>query len=226
MELVLCPSDPAVSGSDRLMARPQEFRALPQAVTAAGCWRDWRREELTPHDGLVRADHPVLRSILERTQSASSLRRLLRNPLGFVWQYGLRWRAPESGEDPLVLDALAIGELVHMTLERALRTLEAAGGLATATAEEITVAIGGAAADVAIAWETERAVPPPVIWRRTLDEARPLSARGLAFDDEPLPDARSFAEVPFGGAEPTTGSALPWDPEASDRKSTRLNSSH
>src|SRR3546814_17666936 len=59
------------------MARPQEFRALPQAVTAAGCWRDWRREELTPHDGLVRADHPVLRSILERTQSASSLRRLL-----------------------------------------------------------------------------------------------------------------------------------------------------
>ena len=55
----------------------------------------------------------------------------MRNPLGFVWRYGLRWRAPESGDDPLVLDALAMGDLVHMTLDRALRTLEANGGLAS-----------------------------------------------------------------------------------------------
>ena len=92
--------DHAFSETDRLMARPQEFRAMPQAVAAHGCWRDWRREEITPHDGLVRADHPALLAILDRTQSASSLRRLLRNPLGFVWQYGLRWRAPESGAEP------------------------------------------------------------------------------------------------------------------------------
>ena len=121
----------AFSETDRLMARPQEFRSLPQALAASACWRDWLREEITAHDGLVRADHPLIQAILRRTQSASSLRQLLRNPLGFVWQYGLRWRAPESGNEPLVLDALSMGELVHMTLDRALRALEAGGGLVT-----------------------------------------------------------------------------------------------
>lgn len=207
--------DHAFSETDRLTARPQEFRALPQAVSAAACWRNWLREEITPHDGLVRADHPVIQAILARTQSASSLRKLLRNPLGFVWHYGLRWRAPESGDDPLVLDALAMGDLVHQTLDRALRTLEAHGGLAAATGQQIASAVDGAAGEVAEIWETERPVPPRVIWRRTLDEARELSRRALAFGDERLPDARAFGEVPFGGAEPKTNDALPWDATAS-----------
>ena len=106
---------------------------MPQAAAATGCWFDWLRPEITPHDGAVRPDHPVIRAILERTQSASSLRMLLRNPLGFVWHYGLGWHAPESGADPLTLDALAKGNLVHQTLDRALQTLEADGGLAHAS---------------------------------------------------------------------------------------------
>lgn len=207
--------DHAFSETDRLTARPQEFRALPQAVSAAACWRNWLREEITPHDGLVRADHPVIQAILARTQSASSLRKLLRNPLGFVWHYGLRWRAPESGDDPLVLDALAMGDLVHQTLDRALRTLEANGGLAAATGQQIASAVDGAVGEVAEIWETERPVPPRVIWRRTLDEARELSRRALAFGDERLPGARAFGEVPFGGAEPKTDVAPPWDAAAS-----------
>lgn len=207
--------DHAFSETDRLTARPQEFRAVPQAVSAAACWRNWLREEITPHDGLVRADHPVIQAILARTQSASSLRKLLRNPLGFVWHYGLRWRAPESGDDPLVLDALAMGDLVHQTLDRALRTLEANGGLAAATGQQIASAVDGAAGEIAEIWETERPVPPRVIWRRTLDEARELSRRALAFGDERLPGARAFGEVPFGGAEPKTDVAPPWDAAAS-----------
>ena len=201
----------AFSETDRLMARPQEFRATPQAVSAMACWRDWHREDITPHDGLVRADHPVLLAILNRTQSASSLRLLLRNPLGFVWRYGLRWRTPESGGEPLVLDAHAMGDLVHMTLDLALRTLEANGGLSAATTDQIVAAVKGAIADIARLWETERAVPPRVIWRRTLDEARTLTARGLAFDGEHLPEARAFGEVPFGGAEPNSNATAPWD---------------
>lgn len=207
--------DHAFSETDRLTARPQEFRALPQAVSAAACWRNWLREEITPHDGLLRADHPVIQAILARTQSASSLRKLLRNPLGFVWHYGLRWRAPESGDDPLVLDALAMGDLVHQTLDRALRTLEANGGLAAATGPQIASAVDDAAGEVTEIWETERPVPPRVIWRRTLDEARELSRRALAFGDERLPGARAFGEVPFGGAEPKTDVAPPWDAAAS-----------
>ena len=204
----------AFSETDRLMARSEEFRVLPQAVAASTCWRNWWRDELTPHDGVVRSDHPVLRAILDRTQSASSLRQLLRNPLGFVWRYGLRWRAPESAEDPLALDALAMGDLVHRTLDRALRLLEADGGVAIAGGERVGAAVEEATAHVARLWEGERAVPPPVIWRRTLGEVRALGGWALAFRDELLPDARAHGEVPFGGAEPKSDAVSPWDATA------------
>ncbi len=207
--------DYAFSETDRLTARPLEFRGLPQALATSACWRDWQRDEMTPHDGLVRPDHPVMRAILDRTQSASSLRQLLRNPLGFVWQYGLRWRAPENGDDPLVLDALAMGDLVHMTLDRALRVLEAGGGLSVATAEQVARAVDGAAIEAARLWEAERAVPPRIIWQRTLDDVCDLSNRALAFGDERLPGVRAYGEVPFGGAEPKTDAAPPWDAAAS-----------
>ena len=204
----------AFSETDRLMARPEEFRILPQARAASDCWFDWLRAEITPHDGAVRPDHPLIRAILERTQSASSLRMLLRNPLGFVWHYGLDWRAPESGDDPLTLDALAMGNLVHQTLDRTLQTLEADGGLANASDQRIAAAVDGAAAEVAREWEGETAVPPPVIWRRTLDEVRALGTQALAFRDGDLAGARAYGEVPFGGMDPKSDGAIPWDAEA------------
>ncbi len=207
--------DHAFSETDRLTARPQEFRALPQALAAATCWRNWLREELTPHDGIVCANHPAIQAILARTQSASSLRKLLRNPLGFVWHYGLRWRAPASGADPLVLDAQAMGDLVHQTLDRALRMLEANGGLAAATEQQIASAVDGAADEVAKLWENEHPVPPHLIWRRTLDEACKLSRQSLSFGDKHLFGARTFSEVPFGGATPKADVTLPWDAAAS-----------
>ena len=207
----------AFSESDRLVARPQEFRALPQAQAAFDCWVNWRRPEMTPHDGLVRADHPVIQVILERIQSASSLSLLLRNPLGFVWRYGLQWRVPESGEEPLVLDALAMGNLVHQTLQRALESLEADGGLAAAGEEEIAVAVQAAASGVARLWQQKRAVPPPVIWQRTVNDVQVLSTRALAFREERLAGARAYGEVAFGGADPVSGAEAPWDAETTVR---------
>ena len=204
----------AFSETDRLMARSEEFNGLPQAVAASGCWSDWQRAEVTPHDGAIRPDHPLIHAILERTQSASSLRMLLRNPLGFVWHYGLGWRAPESGDDPLVLDALGMGNLVHQTLDRALQTLEADGGLTTASENRMAAAVDRAAAEVAREWESDQAVPPPVIWRRTLDEVRALGTRALAFRDADLAGARAYGEVPFGGMEPKSDVAVPWVAEA------------
>jgi len=203
----------AFSETDRLMARPDEFAVDPQAVSATTAWRNWHRKDITPHDGLVRADHPLLLAILERSQSASSLRLLLRSPLGFVWRYGMRLRMPESGNDPLVLDALAMGDLVHMTLDLALLTLEEAGGLATADESQIASAVQDAATEIAGVWESERAVPPAVIWRRTLDDARILTTRALTYGDEHLPQVRSYGEVAFGGATPKEDAASPWDPE-------------
>jgi hypothetical protein len=201
----------AFSETDRLMARPQEFAADPQAVGALGCWRDWRRAEITAHDGLVRADHPLIHAILSRTQSASSLRRLLRNPLSFLWLYAFGWREPQSSAEPLVLDALGIGDLVHMVLDRALRALETGGGLASADAGTIDAAVAQAAQAVAADWESERPVPPAVIWGRTLDDARVMASRALSYGDDLLPGARSYGEVPFGGSEPKSDAETPWD---------------
>ncbi|ALC11375.1 PD-(D/E)XK nuclease family protein [Sphingopyxis sp. 113P3] len=201
----------AFSETDRLMARPEEFAADPQAVSAQGCWRDWRQVEITPHDGLVRADHPLVLAILGRTQSASSLRRLLRNPLSFVWIYAFGWREPQSSAEPLVLDALGVGDLVHLVLDHALRDLEAGGGLAAADAQTIEAAVARAAQAVAADWESERPVPPAVIWGRTLDDARTLASRALSYGDNLLPGARSYGEVPFGGSQPKSDAQTPWD---------------
>ena len=202
----------AFSETDRLMARSQEFATDPQAVSAQGCWRDWRRAEITAHDGLVRADHPLVLAILGRTQSASSLRRLLRNPLSFVWIYAFGWREPQSSAEPLVLDALGVGDLVHMVLDRALRNLEATGGLASAKADAIEAAVGRAAQAIAADWESERPVPPALIWGRTLDDARLMAGRALSYGDDLLPGARSYGEVPFGGSAPKSEAETPWDP--------------
>ena len=108
-----------------------------------------------------------------------------------------------------------MGDLVHMALDQALRAIEAGGALATTTAEQIAAAVAAAIVDVARVWETERAVPPRVIWRRTLDDARELSRRALAFGDDLLLAARAYGEVAFGGAEPKTDVAPPWDAAAS-----------
>jgi hypothetical protein len=204
----------AFSETDRLLARPREFIGDPQAVSAINCWRNWHRKEITPHDGLIRADHPLILAILGRTQSASSLKLLLRNPLGFVWRYGMRLRMQEGGTDPLVLDALGMGDLVHMVLDHALQRLEASGGLATANESMVAEAVDHAAAMVAGTWERERAVPPAVIWRRTLDEARNLSSFALIHGSERLPGGRSFGEVAFGGAAENSGGPSPWDSTA------------
>lgn len=205
------PPGHAFSETDRLMARPQEFAADPQAVSARSCWRDWRQEEITPHDGLVRADHPAILAILSRTQSASSLRRLLRNPLSFLWVYAFGWREPQSSAEPLVLDALGIGDLVHMVLDRALRKLETGGGLDSSDIEAIQAAVAEAAQAVAADWESERPVPPTVIWQRTLEDARVMAGRALSYGEDVLPGARSYGEVPFGGSEPKSDAETPWD---------------
>ena len=201
----------AFSEADRLSARPAEFAATDEARSADAAWRDWRRDALTPHDGVVRAGHPVLQALADRVQSASSLRLLLRNPLGFLFRYGLHLAAPESGQDPLMVDALALGELVHQSLDLALRALEADGGLAAASHERILTAVREAVDQTAATWEAERATPPRAIWRRSLADVRELAARALTFEEGQAAAGASFSEVPFGGADARSGLAMPWD---------------
>lgn len=210
----------AVSASDRLLARATEFAALPLARGALLTWRDWHREEITGHDGLVRANHPLLLRALDRRQSASSLVKLLRDPLGYLWTYGFGWSAPEETDEPLTLDALAFGNLLHEILDEAVTQLERAspGGFARASSAEISRAIETASDTVSGRWDETRPVPPPVVWRRKRAEAVQLALTALSYRGEPLHDQQSWAEIPFGGDQRADAlneearSALPWNP--------------
>ena len=209
----------AASSSDRLLARPDEFRRLPHAVSARGAWRDWFHPELTGHDGLVRPRHPLLIRALDRRQSASSLVKLLRDPLGYLWTYGFGWRAPEETDETLTLDALAFGNLLHEILQETVTRLEESGsrGFAAASANEIAQAVTESADEVRARWDESRPVPPPALWKRKLEEAAGLARQALTLDEAPLPGQCSWAEVPFGGGLHVEapgdgdGARLPWD---------------
>jgi len=209
----------AAGEADRLFARPEEFEAAPLAQSALSCWEDWHKPEATAHDGLLRENHPVVLRALDRRQSATSLAMLVRDPLGYLWTYAFGWDAPDEAEQPLQLDALAFGTLLHAVAERAVTALERqrTGGFGAANDAALRGAVDEALAFTAREWEAERPIPPHVLWKRTLADIRDLAHLALAFAEEPLAEQRSWAEISFGGGRvpvlPEEARAnLPWDP--------------
>lgn len=202
----------AATESDRLLARPPEFASTPLARSGQACWRNWWRDEITAHDGLVGRAHPRLRKVFAGPASATSLKLLLRDPLRFAWRYALGWREPQEADEPLTLDPLAFGNLVHETLQAAVDALESAGGLASATPGEIRRAIARALTKIAVDWEREHPVPPPLLWRSALEDVSRLAATALRCELDPLPGQSSWTEVPFGAADASGRNDLPWDP--------------
>lgn len=200
----------AMSEQDRMMARPSEFAGTPRSISADACWQDWNNPTVTAHDGKVRANHPVLARALDRVHSATSLRSLLRNPLGFTWHYALGWREPDAGAEAMELDPMQFGSLVHGMLDGALPAIGAAGGLGRATAAEITAAVHDARVAIAGQWEAEMAVPPAILWTLTLDRAEAMAVTALSWPLPALPSGRSHAEVAFGGMEAVNPNG-PWD---------------
>ncbi|WP_461329914.1 PD-(D/E)XK nuclease family protein [Bradyrhizobium diazoefficiens] len=134
--------------ADRIMARPQDAAEIGQVRSADACWRDWHLERFTPHDGKFDAEHPVVVRSIERVQSATSLRRMLRDPLGFVWRYALGWNAPRDREQPLTILPDEFGKLVHELLRRAVDALEPVPGYARASDAEIETAVADASSAV------------------------------------------------------------------------------
>ena len=183
VELYLAQSrepEQAASDTDRFFARPAEFAALPEARLALSAWIDWHTERITAHDGKVRANHPLLLQALDRRQSASSLAKLLRDPLGYLWQYGFGWSSPDEIDEPLTLDPLQFGNLLHEILEGAILILEGKpGGFAAAAQDEQALknAIEAATASVATRWELDSARAAP------RDLATKVSRRGGACSD-------------------------------------------
>ena len=123
---------------------------------------------------------------------------------------------------PLTLDPLEFGNLMHQVLEDTVTQLEitSAAGMAGASPEAIAGAATRAAENVKSRWDATQPVPPPVIWKRKLAEARELALMALSLDEEPLPGQHSWAEIPFGSGPRAeilgeeARAALPWDPTA------------
>jgi hypothetical protein len=201
----------ALSETDRMFSRPAEFAKTKEAAAVTATIRDWLSPLPTAHDGLVSAKHPRIEAILRQVQSATSLRKLLRDPLSFVWRYALGFKAPEYEDEPLLLDARQFGNIVHEVLRRSVENLERSGGFAKADPSKLFEAIADARLDVGGIVETTQPVPPALVWIATMDLAEKFAKDALQY---PLPyqeDARSFAEIPFGRPAKWIREDVPWE---------------
>jgi hypothetical protein len=202
----------AFSEADRLMARPEEAALVDHVLSASQCWRHWHVADLTAHDGQFQPDHPVVERALRRTQSATSLRLLLRSPLGFVWKYALGWYTPNEKEQPLTISPEDFGKLVHELLRCTVDMLEPAGGFARASASEIETAMRCAANRVREDWPLQRPVPPGALWSNTVALGERMAIAALQAGETSEADTKSWTEVPFGGGRSFDRRAgLPWD---------------
>jgi hypothetical protein len=201
----------AFSEADRLVARAAEAGTMPEFMSANACWRGWRALRLTAHDGVVRPDHPQIVRALNQVQSATSLRRMLRDPLGFVWRYALGWRAAPETQQELELDPQTYGELVHDLLRRAVNSLEGGAGFSRAGEAAICTAVAAAALEIDTEWPLERALPPRLLWLHTLEMASAAARRALSVSVQE--DTQSWTEVGFGQRE-ASGAAAPWSSDA------------
>jgi RecB family exonuclease len=211
------PPAHALDEADRLAARPDEAARDGRVRDATDAYRARRDgSALTPHDGLVRAGHPALTRALMRLHSATSLRQLLRDPLGFTWRYALRFEEPPEAEEPFSLEPRDLGTLVHTVLEGAVRELESRrpGGFASADDEERGAAVDAALARAAAAAEHELATPPALAWRRVQADVRQLALRALSLPLPPLPDQRSYVELRFGDRRARPDPDAPWNPRS------------
>jgi len=204
----------ALTEADRLFSRPQDAGASTILTSSAATWRDWRRRELTAHDGLVGGPHPLLSALLTQPQSPTSLSLLLRDPLAYVWFYALGWRDLVHKERSLILAADDFGRLVHELLRRAVDLLEPTPGFTASQDHEKDEALELAATVVTETWPELINVPPPMLWARTVRKAAELARAGMKFEGFKA-GTRSWTEVPFGGESRNEARSrdLPWDPD-------------
>jgi hypothetical protein len=201
--------DHAFSEADRLLARPREAGQSIAIKATRACWHNWHRSQFTPHDGATRAGHPAAERALTRLHSATSLKRLVRDPLGFLWRYAIGMRAVPLAQQPLSLDPLIFGELVHEVLRRTVDALEPDPGFVQSSHDQIEIALSAALAHIREQWPLERPVPPALLWGHTLDEAARRALRGLTTGRSFQQGTRSWTELQFGsvGVQDARG---PW----------------
>lgn len=202
----------AVSEADRRASRAAELEADADLGRARSAFRSFTTPRLTAHDGLVRAGHPVVSRALARRHSATSLKKLLLNPHGFIATYALGWAEPRPETQVLHLDALDRGSLLHEVLEECLAAVQAQGGFSAVAEAELTAVVDSATAKLSAVWEMARPVPPPLAWQAELRRASRLALEMLTFGGGGAGNTHSYAEVEFGSQQdhPPARNGGPW----------------
>ncbi|WMT76889.1 PD-(D/E)XK nuclease family protein [Bradyrhizobium sp. Ash2021] len=172
------------------------------AISGLACWRDWHRNDITTHHGLITPAHPRLTKLFERPLSATSFNMLLRDPIRFVWRYGLGWKAPEDADEPVTLDPNVFGTFVHAMLRDAIEQLEGDGGIARAGQGRIEAALADARGRAVALWENAQPVPPDVIWRSTTSRGHTLAAAAPAYGLEPATEPGDLLRNPLRKGQP------------------------
>lgn len=201
----------AFSEADRLLARPIDAQREMQTQASRACWRDWQDQKETPHDGVLGSKSPVLSTAISRVQSTTSLARLLCDPLGFVWRYGLGWFPLRFDREPLSLTPAEYGELVHEIVGLSVAALSAGPGVERASVAERALAISEACQTLESTWPLHRPVPPLHLWRATVAQAGRDTEAMLAVVDPEYANSRSWAEVPFGDEATQVTADAPWN---------------
>lgn len=205
--------DHAFSEADRLFARDKEYATSPHAISAATCWKNWRSKDLTAHDGLITSSHPRIQDVFNQYHSATSIRLLLRDPIGFVWRYALGFNAPEYEDAPLFADAREFGNIVHDILKQTVDQLIRKGGFANASHEDISRTIDEQSINVGMRVEMSKPIPPKLIWFGMMERATKFAKAALLSEIERYPNQVTYAEVPFGGKIELKEESFPWDIE-------------
>lgn len=205
------PPKHALSEADRLFSRSKEYSLTPMAVSAAACWQNWRSSQVTAHDGLFDAKHPRIAEVFSQHMSATSLRTLLRDQLGFVWKYALGFSAPEYEDYPLLADPREFGNIVHDILKQTVRALERKGGFSNQSKDIISRTVSEQAQSVGIRMEMTKPIPPTLIWHGMMEHASQFATSALTSQIELLNGQSSYAEVPFGKTREWEKIDYPWD---------------
>jgi hypothetical protein len=200
----------AISEGDRLFMRSSEFADNAMARKAKNAASNWYRPNLNEHDGLIPQNHPRIEAVFSQVQSATSLQKLIRDPLGYVWKYALGMKAPEFDDEPILVDARVFGNVVHAILKSAVEKLNKLGGFAACTEKVIRLEVFKARSAVGVRMEQSQPIPPALIWTQTLDRAEMAAISTLLFDYGSMPSMTSFAEIPFGGDRDWIPEELPW----------------
>lgn len=201
------------SEADRLLSRPADALADPRVSRSRASWRAALSSELTPFDGLVPPNHPVILRALEQPLSSTALRLLLRDLQAFVWHRALDWRPREFAHRPLVLNAASYGELVHELIAASVRQLDRLGGVRKTSTDEREQVVRDAAAVIEASWPLERAVPPATLWASTIGKAVDLTLQALKVDEDLPQSLDTWTELNFGGPANPAGAPWPEEPD-------------